>query len=167
MSKAPTVRIPSDGCVIVAPGIEPYYPHVGEWVDVVLVGSVGELQAIARLRELAPALAAAQGEPDEMARTLALLDPHFEEVLGYLAGRVMAWSWTDNFSRPLPQPDGTPGPLRLLTANELYWLLFASQADDAGTRKKGSRPSPITSSATARRPNPKRSGKGRSHGQGT
>lgn len=147
MSKPASKHVPSDDCAVLSEG-QVYYPHEGEWVELIPMLSAGELRILNRLSRVVVELQAVTGEPGEGQKKLAILDDHLEPLTEYLASRVIAWNWTDAASRPLPQPDGTPGPLRRLSAEELVWLVNAGQ-ETKTERKNGLRPSETTSSAIA------------------
>lgn len=165
MSKpAPTV-VPSDDYVVTIDGVT-YHPHEGETVTLFAGLSVAAITAINRLMSLGTQLAALEGEPDQMAQTTDLLDTTYQQVCEMLAPRIVSWTWTDLAGRPLPQPDGTAGPLQTLEAAEVNWLIAALKGETAGARKNGSRPSPTTSSDS--RPQPSRGSRsgGRSRPKG-
>lgn len=147
MAKPQPRRIASDDCAVTLPGGEVFYPHEGEWVEVVLGMTVGEIQQLGPIRAIGVQMAEVQGEPDQNARMLELLGPHYEMLTSLLANRILAWNWTDDFGRPLPALDGTPEPLKRLRGEELYWLLMAGQGETSAERKNGLKPSAITSSA--------------------
>jgi len=144
VSKPQPKRLPSDDCKVIQGG-ETYYPHEGEWVEVLPGVTVDGVRQLHTLHELAPKLLAAQGEADEQARILALMDGAFSEVARFLAPRLTAWNWTDDLGRPLPLPDGTPGPLGCLRQEELFWLISAAQGETPGKGASASKPSPTTS----------------------
>jgi hypothetical protein len=129
---------------ILEPG-EEIRPHEGEWVEMFATSSVGELRAIRRLRELGSQLAAVKGDKDEESESLQLSDDAFEDLVQALAPRVVAWNWTDNAGRPMPQPD-SPTVLRMLQPEELMWLLGAAQGETPSARKNACAPSETISS---------------------
>ena len=147
MAKPLPKRVPSDDCAVLIDGAV-YYPHEGEYVDVMPGMSVGELQSIEHLRRLGVEIQALEGEPDAQSRLLALLDPHYEELYRLLAARLVAWNWTDDRGRAIGPPDDVAN-LRTLRPEELYYLLFAAQGETPGARKNGWRPSQTISSAIA------------------
>ena len=148
MSKPKPVRVPSDDCSIVVAG-ETYYPHEGEWVEVIPTLSVGGFRALRELREAGTRMLAAAGEPDEDEQQLTIADDAFTTLCAALAPRIVDWSWTDDAGRPLPKPDGRPEFLVVLRPEELGWLLGAVKGQTPTQEKKGSRRSRITSLASA------------------
>lgn len=165
MSKPLPTVVPSDDYAVVVDG-ETFHPHEGESVTLFVGLSVAALTAINRLMSLGTQLAAIEGEPDQLAQTTALLDTTYQQVCEMLAPRIVAWTWTDLAGRPLPQPDGTAGPLQALDASEVNWLIGALKGETAGARKNGSRPSPTTSSATRPQPSQTSRSVGRSRPKG-
>lgn len=155
MGKPRPRRVASDRCPVLVDG-QLYYPHEGEWVELLAGVTVGQLGLLRQVQELPARLSQADGDADEAAQVVALMEAALSEASAFLAPRVLAWSWTDDLGRPLPQPDGTPGPLRALRAEELYWLLDGAQGETADDAGKGGSVSPTTCSATA--PAPSRSG---------
>ncbi len=147
MSKPKPVRVLSDGCAITI-GDDTYRPHEGEWVEMLAIQSVAELQEEERIRRLGVEIDAVRGEPDEASRLSALMDAHFERLCEVLAVRIVDWNWTDDLGRPLPRPDGSPAPLKRLRTQELYWLLTATRGEMPEQRKNDLAPSPTTSSDT-------------------
>lgn len=150
MGKPTPQCVPSDDCPVVADG-DVFYPHEGETVTMFTQMSVGEWQHFEQIRRLGVELNALQGEPDEAEQTLRLLDQHFDDLCDMLATRVVDWDWTDNRGQPLPKPDGTPGPLKRLSSQELKWLINAGQGEMAAQRKNALRPLQTTSLATKSR----------------
>ncbi len=136
MGKPKPRRITSDDCEVSVDG-ETCTPHEGEWVEMFTNWAVGELKAINDFRRMRVKLDAVEGENDEAARSMEIMEQAFEGVLESLAGRVVAWNWTDWQGRPLPQPDGTKEPLRRLHSDELLWLLNAGQGEAPAERKNG------------------------------
>lgn len=155
MTKPPPRRVPSDDFILEIDG-ETYTPHAGEWVEFVPTLPVGLFQAEARIRSLATQLDALKDDagaipPDRLREANDLIAGHYDDLCNLLARLVVAWNWTDDRGQPLPQPDGTDRPFRLLSVDELYYLWQAAQGGNPDARKNGSRPSPTTSSATRRR----------------
>ena len=148
MSKPKPVRVPSDDCAIVVAG-ETYYPHEGEWVDVIPTPSIRNYRALRVLGEAGTRILAAAGEPDENLQTVTIIDEAYTAVCAELADRIVDWSWTDDAGRPLPKPDGRPEPLVGLRAEEINWLVGAVIGKTPAQEKKGSRRSRITSLASA------------------
>ncbi len=134
MSKPKPTRIPSDGCIVRVTG-EIYHPHEGEWAELVPARSVGEERTLVKFRRILAELDGIRGEPDEVAKSDALLDQHYGEVCEHLSRRVFAWNWTDDFGSPLPQPAGKPEVFLALREGELAWLLYATGNETAEERK--------------------------------
>lgn len=146
MAKPTPRRIPSDACEVVgADG--PYHPHEGEWVEIVGTLTVGDIMALSALERYGVALQAAQGEPDEAIQSVRIMDQYFRQTCEGLARRVVAWSWTDDLGRPLPQPAGNPEAFAALSPAELTYLIGLVRGEQPADRKNDSRPSPTTSSA--------------------
>ena len=146
-TKIPAVRVPSDSCTIEYDG-EEVQVHVGEWVDVLPVMSVADIHSSKKLQQLQVLLDAAEGEEDEIAQQVDILDQQYAAVLDRLARRVVGWNWTDLYGKPLPMPDGTAAPFETLSPEETGWLLAAINRDTDDERKNGTPDSPTTSSAT-------------------
>lgn len=144
MAKPQPIRIPSDDCAVTIGG-EKYHPHEGEWVEMIPGLTVGALHGMRVLQEMVPQLQAAEGEPGEQARVVALMDTGYAEICSFLAARLFGWNWTDLSGRPLPAPDGTPSALQALSAEEVNWLLQAAGGETPAAQKKGSKRSPTTS----------------------
>ena len=136
-----------DGQTIIDHG-ETYYPHAGEWVEVLPVGTVQAMLAWNRLQ--VPALGES-ATPAEYQAYLRELDAALAAICAQLATVVVAWSWTDLVGQPLPQPYGRPDVLLQLELEELTWLKAAASGETGGERKNGSGPSPATTPARARR----------------
>ncbi len=137
MGKPRPRHIPSDGCGVRIDG-EVYYPHEGEWVELVASETIGELRARVAFARLGPELDAVKGEPDEGRQMNAIMEAHYASLTEHLAERIFEWSWTDLHGRPLPSPadgDGKPLGLLKLRADELYWLLTATAPEAADERK--------------------------------
>ena len=147
MGKPLPKRVDSSDCAVKI-GDETYYPHEGEWVELFVGQSVGELQGITQMRRLGVEMQAIQGESDQNERALDLIEPVFDTLCNILAGRIVNWNWTDDAGRPLPAPDGTPQPLKRLRAEELNWLLSAGQGETPAQRKNALAPSLTTCSDT-------------------
>ncbi len=148
MAKPKPQRVEANDCGVVIRG-QLYFPHEGEWVELYAGMTVGEMHAIEGLRRLGVELQALQGEPGKQAEMLAVIDPQFDKLCELLADRVVDWNLADDRGRPLPKPDGTPEPFRRLRAEELLWLLAAAEGETPAQRKKDSRPSGTSSSATS------------------
>lgn len=163
MSKPEPIRFETDDFAVVVNG-ETYHPHEGEWVELYPDRSVAEVMSAGSLAKLGAQLQAAKGDTDEARQILAAISEHFDTVCANLADRVVAWSWTNRRGDPLPQPDGTAGPIRRLTNEELNYLLNLahSEQENEEERKNGLRPSRIGSSATRSRPSRASRSEGRS-----
>ena len=136
MAKPKPVTIPSDDCIVTVAG-EQYAVHEGETVTLIRGFNVEGIAAIKRLVEIAPALDAARGEPNEGMRVVETTDSAMQAVCRALAPRIVSWTWTDMAGRPLPQPDGTPERLMALETQELSWLIAACTGETPGERKNG------------------------------
>lgn len=161
MAKPLAICVPSDDCVVTVSGTA-YTPHEGESVWLLPGQSVGDVAVLARFNRIQAEVEALRGDADEAARSTELYDAVLSDLCAFLARRMVRWDWTDLAGRPLPPLDGTPAPLQALETEELFWLLQAARGQNATTEKNDSRPSPITSSATARPPSLMSSGEGRS-----
>lgn len=148
MSKPGTRRVPSDDCVITVDGVE-FHPHEGEWVEVIAGFRIGDLRAQRGLAELQPRLEAVEGESQEGARKLAMMDDSFAELVDALSTRVRRWSWTDDDGAPLPQPYRNPDAFRPLRLEEIYYLATVSQGEAPAEKKDDTKSSETTSSVTA------------------
>lgn len=134
MAKPLPVEVPSDDLEITIDG-ETFTPHEGESVTLLRGMSVGAINAINQLMSIAPQIDAAAGEGNERARIVQISDQAFQQLCKAMAPRIVSWTWTDAAGRPLPQPDGTAGPLQALETEELAWLLSACKGETAGARK--------------------------------
>lgn len=163
MSKPVPERFDSGDFTVVVNG-ETYYPHEGEWVELFPDQTVAEVLAQAGMAKLASQIKSAEGDPDEQSQVLAAIAEHFDVACEQLADRVMAWSWTDRRGNPLPQPDGTVGPIKRLSNEEMRYLLTvkASKQESKADRKNGSRLSLTSSSATRSQPSRASRSEGRS-----
>src|SRR5690348_17178204 len=118
--KIPAIRVPSDDCAVPV-GDKTFFPHRGEWVEIIPGQSTGERLAKAQVILKGGDLLAA-GLTDEGARAgFEDLDRAMREICVGLAGRLRAWTWTDNHGKPLPAPSD-PAVLRALSAHELGYL---------------------------------------------
>ena len=142
--KPPARRVPSDDCVLTVEGVD-YALHEGEWVEVRPGLTPHVLNAMRAIQELAPKLAALEGD-EQAQRTVALMDDSLGDMRLVLADLVTGWSWTDDSGSPLPQPsaEGLAG----LRIEELLYLMQVVQGNEPATEKNGSRPSGTTSLAT-------------------
>lgn len=137
MAKPTPVRIPADLCGVRV-GEETFFPHEGEWVELITHETVGELRARVELGRLGPELDGVRGEPDENRRMNEIWDQHHSTICRFLARRVLAWNWTDDGGAPLHPPrngDGEPDGLLELRAAELYWLMNATAPENGPARK--------------------------------
>lgn len=143
--KIPPLRIASDDCAVyvgrviqdgeVTDNGTPHYVHLGEWVELIPYSSIGEM------------MTATAFTPQD---TAAIQSDKMRRICEALARRVTAWSWTDIMGDPLPQPYGEAGAFEALSADEIVWLLGASQrGEGVAERKNGSAPSGNASSGTA------------------
>lgn len=136
VAKPQAIEVPSDDCLVTVGG-EKIAVHEGESVTLLPGMSVGAISAANTLMSLGPKLAAAEGEPDQVQQQTALADDAMTRLCASLAPRIVSWTWTDMAGRPLPQPDGTAGPLMALEVEELIWLLGAAKGETAAPRKNG------------------------------
>lgn len=151
MSKPTAVRMASDDCEVTTNG-ETYHPHEGEWIEVMPGGTVEDQRLQSELTRAKDDLAACEGDEDETEKVIAFLDKVNAGLCARAAEYLLAWSWTDDRGRPLPQPDGTPEIFYALRQEEVVYIwLKACKPETQEERKNGSRPLQITSSATARR----------------
>ena len=140
----PTARIvPSDDCVVTIDGVD-YALHEGESVTVVPGFSVGDIQLMRRFSELQPQLDAATSPGEQIGITADTCN----EIIDALCKRLLAWTWTDDAGRYLPQPLGNPVAFAPLRVEELMYLALVVRGESPGERKNGSRPSRTSSSAT-------------------
>ena len=149
--KIPPKRVKTDDCeihpdqVIVDGQIvdrgEGYFTHVGEWVELIPLITVGELISVGRMQD---------NDDDE---TQVLVIAHeFEALCEKLSKRIWAWNWTDMMGRPFEQPFERPDVLANLSSEELVYLVGITGSSQE-TRKNGSAPSGATSSETRTRRN--------------
>ncbi len=134
MGKPKPVVVPSDDCTVRVGG-EPFTPHEGETVTLYQGMVVGEWKALQGVFELQSRMDEIGDDPENERKLIELLTPHFQTFIEFLKDRVVAWDWTDDRGRPLPQPDGSDGPFQKLRAEELYWLLQASRGETGAARK--------------------------------
>lgn len=160
MAKPPVRQVPSDDCVVEIDGKE-YRLHEGESVSVVSSFAVGDLKLMRRVAGLQSEMDDLDDE--EQMRKVMLMDDTFDEMIDVLQRRIVAWNWTDDQSRPLPQPHGNPDAFRSLRITELMYLALAVKGESPAESGNGSVPSPNTSSATPRRKRRTKSSGGLSH----
>lgn len=136
MGKPQAVRVPSDECVVLVGGTE-YHPHEGEWVELVPGLRAADYILSIELSTVRSDLKAAEGDSGREAieRQNALLRRYYESASELLARRVRAWSWTDDYGQPLPQPDGTPAPFLALRPDELGYLIAVARETTQAQRK--------------------------------
>ena len=132
--KPPPRRVPSDDFVLTVAGTE-YHPHAGEWVEFRPQVPVGLLRAANRIRGINTALDELKDDTGaivgaNMARARAVWDGHYADLCDFLAQCVTAWDWTDDSGCPFSPPDGTDGPLNVLSDDELYYLMRAAQGQN-------------------------------------
>ena len=150
MGKPNVRRIPSDGCGVAdETGGATYYPHEGEWVDVIPGMEVRMLAVLQKFNGLADAYAAIEGDSDADEKAIALSRDAIETALPALRDRVVGWSWTDDLGRPLPQPLEDPDVFLRLKGPEVGWLVAAVQGRIGGDLPNAGSGTPTTSSATA------------------
>ncbi len=136
MAKPAPRRVQSDDCELTVDGAT-YRPHEGEWIEVRGGRTVAESEAIHDMHRVMVDLDAASGEPDEAQRVSAIMHHYYERMIGLLADRLLAWSWTDDDGEPLPQPHHNPSVFYRLTDTEAYYLLSAIRGETPGERKNG------------------------------
>jgi hypothetical protein len=166
VAKPQPKQIPSDTCAVRIGG-ETYYPHEGEWIEVLpSPNTLRETQAFVRFGIAARNLEATEGDDDQVDQTDKYLEQDFGVLLEIVAKRVIAWNWTDMRGRPLPQLDAKADLLRDLSDQEVYWLVLACRGEPPqvaeAAEKKDSATSPTTSSATEPLPIPTPSSMARS-----
>lgn len=142
----PTKRIACDECPVIVDNVT-YFPHEGQWVDVIPVGSMREQLVLGDFSRLSVEAAAAEDDP-QLQRELNLrLSQVNNAVLQVLADRVIDWNWTDAYGRALPKPDGTAQGIDRITQSEMWWLLTTIRTGGASaTVGKGESGTPTTSS---------------------
>lgn len=126
MSKPPTRRVNSDGCIVTIDGVETH-PHEGEWVEVVGLLTLTEQKVFWNFNRLSGQLAALVGAKDGLEKQSDVLDAGYEAACMVLGHRIVAWNWTDDWGKPLAAPDGTMGPILGLHAEEIYYLRDVAQ----------------------------------------
>lgn len=136
MAKPRPSVVPSDSYKIVVDG-ETYHPHEGETVTMFIGMSVGAINSVSKIINIAPQFEALKGETDEGLKAVGLADDMLTALCEALAPRIVSWTWTDFAGRPLPPPDGTARRLMTLEAGELMWLLGAAKGETGAQRKNG------------------------------
>lgn len=135
MAKPQPIEVKSDDFTITVDGVE-YQPHEGEAVWLFPGMPTGAILAANSLTQLQPQFEAAD-TPELAQEALTKLDAGMQKLLRVIAPRIVRWTWTDAAGRPLPQPDGTSGPLELLSEQEIGWLLQACKGETPSKRKNG------------------------------
>ncbi|MAH46922.1 hypothetical protein CMI37_13915 [Candidatus Pacearchaeota archaeon] len=107
---------------------EPVYPHKGEWVEIIPVGSVQQVITLGEIMR--------EGKDTKSVELLEKIEPAFNELCELIAEKVMAWNFTDWMGKELPQPHGKPKVIASLTEDEVLWLLTCVQLESSGERKK-------------------------------
>jgi hypothetical protein len=153
VSKPTAVRIPSDDCTVTVAGKE-YHVHEGEWIEIMPGGRVGEFEVLDTFFGIEAAMAAVKGDPDESRQGFHILNDALKIAVPVLRDRILAWTWTDDAGRPLPQPcEGDPA-FRLLQFEELSYLVATlARGESRKSEADFTKPSRIIRSATARRRN--------------
>lgn len=120
MGKPLPKEIPSDQCPAGYNG-EICYPHQEEVVVLFPGWCWGEVEAYQELKRLGDKIRSGKAGPEAIEETNKWMD----QLCEFLSHRIVSWTWTDRRGRPLPQPDGTAGPLKALTSEEIVWLMTA------------------------------------------
>ena len=156
-NRPPTKRIACDECPVIVDG-QTYYPHEGQWVEVVPVGSMREMFVMGDYSRLVVDIAAAEDDPDlapEMNQRATQMN---QAVLQVLADRIVNWNLTDAYGRELPKPNGTPQAIDRISQSEMWWLLSAIRTGGASAEEgKGESGTPTTGSDSSPQPDPKKS----------
>ena len=145
-AKVPSAKVLSDDCAVrlgmVIEGGEivdegtSIFPHVGEWVEILTVTTIGEWISVSKLAGMA--------DEEDSAK---LMGAHFENLCRSLSKRVISWNWTDMVGDVMEQPHKRPDVLAMLTAEEVIYLAGLSQSQDSPEmRKNGSATSDFGSS---------------------
>lgn len=150
MAKIEPVTVPSDDCVVRSGG-GVATPHEGESVTVIPGMTIADMAVFHRLAELPAKMDEFEGEAGGFVGQLRLMEEFADAVAPTLTDRIAAWTWTDQRGRPLPQPADDPTVFRRLSFEEIQYLCLLLRGRAPDQEKKDSSPSPITSSATARR----------------
>lgn len=181
-------RVPSDDCLVPI-NDESLAIHEGEWVEILDKRAYGELTLLDKFMRMDADLAAALPEPPpppqegeeptpptpakpeqiaEYQRLVLIREAAFEQLCGFVADRLMRWTWRDERGRWIVEPndsyvddDGVMQPcvdlqkltqaerraaLEPLTINEIYYLLNVHQLRNPAAEKNGSKPSGTSSS---------------------
>lgn len=140
----PVLTVPSDDCAVTVGGVD-YRVHRGQSVSIVGTRTVGELKATWAFDRLSVQMDAIKGEPDEYARTLELMENHFDALISWMAQRVTDWDWTDPRGEPLPKPDGTSAPFERLSPQEIHYLRQVLRGEGSAEAKNAGTSSSATS----------------------
>ena len=142
-SRLPTIRVPADGCAvhigrviregaILDPG-QDFYPHTGEWVELVPVNSIREFIAMGDV---------SGGSSVKAGDEVRAMGEAFTRLCQEIARRVVRWNWTDpHDGTPLPQPYKRPDVIESLLDDEVIWLLSVTKGETQEARGNGSTPS--------------------------
>lgn len=120
--KIPPKRIPSDDCVITVDG-EEFHVHEGEWVEIIRIETFRQLIALVDIRMLVHSVVGG----DALAN-----------LCDEIAQRLVAWNWTGNDGKPLPQPCQNRKLIQSLSSEEVLWLSSAIQGETKAERKNAS-----------------------------
>ena len=125
--------------------LDGYHLHEGETVTIYPAITAADSKLTHDLMVAQTKLEAAKGDPDEWEQTITWVDQLNSTICEKLAKRVIAWTWTDEEGKPLPQPDRTPAPFLALEQPEVMYLWGKSLARESpAAAKNGLRPSPTT-----------------------
>ena len=151
-----TKRIACDECPAVM-GEDVIYPHVDQWLDLLPLQSLGETFLMSEYSRLSVDLAAAEGDTDDMRDLNRKMIDTYGEILEMLAGRILAWNWTDAAGRELGDPTD-PKSYRKITQTEMWWLVRVLQTNGASAETgKDSSSTAIISSDSSQLPDQKNS----------
>lgn len=139
-------RVPSDDFVILI-NDEEDRPHAGEWIECTRSASIGELRAIWAFDRMSIRMTGDE-EIDPIAG-LEELDGRYDDLLRWMAPRIVAWNWTDERGDPIVpwnaeedgQPyaklDGSPEPLAHLSTGEIHYLRSVLKGETPSERGEG------------------------------
>lgn len=175
----PVERVPSDDCAVIHQK-QLYYPHKGQWVDVVRVGqSLQEMTLEMEARHVSNELEvmrsdlmdkrqvyeAAKSRGDAESATVAekeweqiyekreaFLRGHYNRFAEYVADHIVDWNWTGRNGKALPRPDGTTGPIMRLLPEEINYLQEVIRQDNPLPESAGESASRTSSSDSASQP---------------
>ena len=139
MTKIPPRRIASDDCavyvgrkieggIIVEDG-ETYYVHKDEYVEITPVATIQQVITLNQLYR-----ASSQGDEESAEKNL-------HDLCSIVASNIVDWDWTDMDGNPLPKPHHNPDAIKMLTSDELAWLILVISGESPGERKNDSGPS--------------------------